>query len=140
MKKILLAALLLAIPLFCFAQDITTQATPKEIDVDIVDLCKEKGQVRCDRDCVDGFGEECYFDSVKYKKEELKSGFSLPEETKNACFAVHSHSICGNCYNTFELKKNDKFEQVSCEEFYQAIKEKNKSCNDCLDIVYAGCC
>lgn len=103
-------------------------------------MCEEKGEIECHGDCVDGFGEDCYFDSTKYNKDELKTGFYFPEETKEACFAIHSLSICGKCYNKFELKKNGEFEEVSCEEFFQVIEDKNKSCNSCVDIIYSGCC
>lgn len=135
--------LLLAFPFICFGQDVVTEVTSKygkEIDSDIVDKCKEEAKVMCDKMCVDGFGEDCYFDSTEYNKADLKSGFTLPEETKDACFAIRSYSACGNCYKKFDLRKNDEFKEVSCDEFYQTIKDKNKICNDCVDIIYAGCC
>ena len=53
-------------------------------------------------------------------------------------------SVCksefSSCYNLFKIKTNDKFEEVSCEEFFQAIEDKNKSCNGCLAKIGAGCC
>ena len=108
----------------------------------VMDLCKEKGNIECQGDCADGFGAYCYFDSTKYNKDELVTDFPLflPEETKEACFAIHSSSVCGDCYNRFELKKDGEFKEVSCEEFFQAIEEKNSECNDCLDIIQSGCC
>ena len=129
----------------CFGQDATTQATPRYqevngIDKDIADKCKEESRVTCDEMCVDGFGQDCYFDSTQYSKAKLKSDEVLPEETKAACFAIRSYSECGSCYKKFELKESGGFKEVSCEEFYQAIKKRNKNCNNCVDVLYAGCC
>ncbi len=107
---------------------------------EIIELCKMENKVTCDSGCVDGFGEDCYFDSSKYNPDDLKTDFTLPEETKKACFAIKSYSECGNCYKKFELKINDKFEEVSCEEFFSKIEAENKSCNGCINIKYAGCC
>jgi hypothetical protein len=137
--------LLLIFPPVSFGQDATTQATSGyqeavDIDKDIVDKCKEEARVGCDKMCADGFGQDCYFDSTRYNKAELKSGEVLPKETKAACFAIRSYSECGNCYKKFELRKGDEFKEVTCEEFYRVIKEKNKACNNCVDIIYAGCC
>jgi len=112
---------------------------PQNISQSVKDICKEKGKTGCSSNCVDGFGESCYFDS----KDELKSEpgeHSFPEETKQACFAVHSLSVCGDCHNRFELKKDGEFKEVSCEEFFQAIENKNKSCSGCIDEIEAGCC
>jgi len=109
----------------------------------VINLCKEERDkfknCQITGGCVDGFNEDCYFDSTKYRKDELKSGFSFPEETKEACFAIHSSSAC-QCSNKFELKINNEFKAVSCEEFFQAIEDKNKSCGDCVDKIWAGCC
>ena len=112
----------------------------KNISKNVIEICKEKGKLVCHGGCVDGFGEDCYFDSTKYNKDELKTGFSFPPETKEACLGIHSSSVCGNCHNTFELKKSEQFQQVSCEEFFQAIEDKNQSCNNCIDIIFSGCC
>lgn len=110
---------------------------------DVINLCKKERDnfktCRAAGGCVDGFNEDCYFDSTKYKKDELKNGFSFSKETKEACFAIHSSSVC-QCSNKFELKINNKFKEVSCEEFFQAIEDKNKSCGDCVDKIRAGCC
>ncbi|MCK5477042.1 MAG: hypothetical protein KAI55_03915 [Candidatus Aenigmarchaeota archaeon] len=108
----------------------------------VIDICKEKENIECHGDCEDGLGTDCYFDSTKYNKDELVIGIPifLPEEIKGACFAMYSSSICGDCYNKFELKKDGEFKEISCEEFFQAIEEKNIECNDCLDMIQSGCC
>lgn len=135
---LLLIAIIGGIYTFLSAQKILP--VPQNISQSVKDICKEKGKIECHGNCVDGFNEYCYFDSTKYKKDELKSGFSFPEETKQACFAIHSLSVCGDCHNRFELKKDGEFKEVSCEEFFQAIEDKNKSCSNCIDEIWAGCC
>lgn len=115
----------------------------QKISQNVIDLCKKESDsfknCQITTGCVDGFNDDCYFDSTKYKKDELKTGFSFPEETKMACFAIHSSSAC-QCSNKFQLKINNEFKEVSCEEFFQAIEDKNKSCGDCVDKIWAGCC
>ena len=113
---------------------------PKNVSLNVKEICKEKGKLECLGDCLDGFGADCYFDSTKYKKDQLKTGFSFPSETKEACLCIHSFSRCGDCYNNFELKKDDQFKQVSCEEFFQAIENKNQFCNNCVTTIISGCC
>lgn len=133
---------LLMLPLVSFGQDAATQATPEyqkvvDADKDIADKCRKQANTACDKELVDGFGQDCYFDSTLYNKEELKSGEVLPKETRDACFAIRSY---GNCYEKFELREGSDFREVSCEEFYRAITEKNKTRDNCVDIIYAGCC
>lgn len=126
---------------------VTVTSTPQEhlpalgdISQSTRDICEEKANIGCMSDCVDGFNEYCYFDSTEHKKDELESGESFPEETRQACFGIHSFNECGVCHNRFELNRNGEFEEVSCEEFFQAIEDKNKSCGGCLDEKWAGCC
>ena len=89
---------------------------------------------------MDGFNSDCYFNSFLYKKDSLKiTSFDFPEETKKACLAIHSTSACF-CNNNFQLKIDNELKEVSCEEFYQAIEDKNKFCDDCVDKISAGCC
>jgi len=113
---------------------------PDTISDNVKEICKTKGKLECYGDCLDGFGADCYFDSTKSDKENLQSGLSFPEETKNACFGIHSNSVCGDCHNTFELRKNGVLEEVSCEELFQAIENKNNECDNCLDTIFSGCC
>ncbi|MBN2014057.1 MAG: hypothetical protein JW778_02655 [Candidatus Altiarchaeota archaeon] len=110
------------------------------ISQDVIDLCEVEGKIVCHGDCVDGFGSDCFFDSTEYSRDELSTGISFPEETLEACFAVHSFSVCGSCHNFFELRENDGFVRVSCGEFFQTIKNKNTSCNGCIDMIQSGCC
>ena len=112
----------------------------QKVSETVKDVCREKGKLECDGNCEDGFGADCYFDSTKYNKEKLETGFTFPEETRKACFGIHSSSICDPCYNKFELNKNGVFEEVTCEEFFQAIEEKNKKCHDCIEVISSGCC
>ena len=111
---------------------------PDNVSDAVTEICKIKGNSECHGDCMDGFGADCYYDSTKYS--ELEGGISLPEETKNACMGIHSNSVCGSCYNRFELRKNNILEKVSCEEFFQAIEDKNKECKNCVDSITSGCC
>ena len=113
---------------------------PENVSSRINDLCKEKGKIECYADCVDGFGDDCYFDSSLYNKEDLGTGHFIPEEVKEICLAIHSSSVCNQCHNTFELREGDKLVEISCEEFFQKIEDKNQTCNGCVDIIQYGCC
>ena len=113
---------------------------PENVSSKVIELCKEKGSIECHGDCVDGFGEDCYFDSMVYDKDSFKTGHTIPEEVKEICFAIHSTSVCGQCLNRFEIRKDSKLTEVSCEEFFQAIEDKNQTCNGCVDIIQYGCC
>lgn len=110
------------------------------ISKDVSAICKDQGKIKCHGKCVDGWSQEGYFDATKYKKDQLKVNVSLAESTINACFALQSSSECEPCYNKFELRKDGKLKEVSCEEFFQVIKEKNKGCDSCVDVIYGGCC
>lgn len=110
------------------------------ISGNVKEVCKIKDKIECQGNCLDGFSADCYFDSTKYNKENLQSGFSLSKETKNVCFGIHSSSVCGDCHNTFELRKNGVLGEVSCEEFFQAIENKNSECDNCVDTIFSGCC
>lgn len=109
---------------------------------EINEICEKEANIGCVGNCQDGFNEECYFDSARLNKGQLETDFfmpNLPKDIVDICFAIHSYSVCGKCSNVFKLRKNDKLEEVSCEEFYKAIKEKNDSCG-CVDMIKGGCC
>lgn len=107
----------------------------------VKEICLTQAQFTCGGECMDGFGEMCYFDSVKYNGSGLSPGLhSLPNETKAACMGLHSYAHCGSCFNRFELRKNSVLTNVSCEEFYQAIEDANRTCGGCVKTVAAGCC
>ncbi len=111
------------------------------ISQEVNERCKVEEKRVCGGNCLDGFGEECYVDTIQCKKEGLQTDLhKLPEATRNACFARHSYSQCGDCFNKFEVRKDGELKEVSCEEFYSAIKEQNKSCNNCVSVIFAGCC
>ncbi|MEM4181880.1 MAG: hypothetical protein QXX68_01870 [Candidatus Pacearchaeota archaeon] len=126
--------------LYIFSFNSKKSVWSQSISQSVKDICKEKDKIEYFGNCFDGFSEHCYFDSIKYKKNELISGFSFPKETKQACLGIHSASICGKYQNKFELKKDGEFKEVSCEEFLQTIEDKNKSCGGCIDEILAGCC
>lgn len=113
---------------------------PQEYSQKIIDLCEKERNLGCDPDCVDGFLEEGYFDSRKYSKEDLSSGWTLSERAREACFAIHASSVCGKCFSRFQLKVDGEFKEVSCEEFFQTIEDENQSCNDCVEKIWSGCC
>ena len=91
-------------------------------------------------DCEDGVTHTCYFDSSMHRKADLKTGHFLPPRTRAACFAIHSRSVCRNCYATFEVRQNGVLERVSCIDFFRRLEEKNRACHKCLDQMAAGCC
>jgi hypothetical protein len=111
------------------------------VSQNITGICKKQAQFTCGGECMDGFGEDCFFDSTQYNEADLNQGLhSLPNATRAACFGLHSYAHCGNCFNNFELRKNGTLTEVSCEEFYQAVEDKNRSCSSCVKTVTAGCC
>jgi hypothetical protein len=111
------------------------------VSQDIKEICKKQAQFTCVGDCVDGFGEDCFFDSTHYNEADLNQGLhSLPNETKAACIGLHSYAVCGGCHNTFELRKNGVLTNVSCQEFYTAIEDANRTCDGCVKTATAGCC
>jgi|GEM_PF-2710921 len=116
--------------------------TTDEYSQEVVVLCEKEAQktVRCDPDCVDGINEVGYFDGNKYSKSDFKGWASLSPKAEEASFAIRTEHACGDCQNTFELKKNETLIEVSCEEFYQAIEDKNKGCDNCVEKLETGCC
>ena len=111
------------------------------ISKEVNEICMKKAKFACAGNCVDGFGDECYVDTRQYRKEDLQADIhGLPEATRTACFARHSYRQCGDCFNKFEVRKDGELKAASCEEFYSVIKENNKSCNDCVIVISAGCC
>lgn len=142
-KKLALGLVIILSVVFAFViwRKITIPtSSPRKYSQEVIDLCEKEKNLECDPDCEDGFGEIGYFDSRKYTKEELQSGFSLSEKAREASFAIRVYSACGECYNRFELKVNEEFREVSCEEFYRKIEEMNEACNDCVDKISVGCC
>ena len=111
------------------------------ISQSVRDICQIKGNIDCIGDCVDGFGQDCYFDSKKFNKDDLDiTGMSLTEETKEACIGIHSVAACGSCLNRFEIRTGEGFEGVSCEVFFQTLEDINGTCGGCIDTVNVGCC
>lgn len=119
--------------------------TQQKFSRNVINLCeKQRDNLQncaITKGCKDGFIEYCYFDSKKYSKNQLQNflGFSFPNETRKSCFATRSEDSC-LCSNKFYLRINSEPKEVSCEELFQAIENKNKSCGDCVDEISAGCC
>ena len=114
----------------------------KNYGQDVIEKCNQIKSCTPDELCMDGFGDVCYFDNTQYDKEVLQESItdmSLPQEIKDICFANNQYSVC-TCDNEFALKIDDELTEVSCEEYYQAIEDKNLECNNCLETVEAGCC
>jgi len=148
MRKHFIALMIIGIvfsiilPLKVFSEETQDSKAMRDIiSKEVNEICMEEPKFPCNGNCVDGFGEECYVNTRQYKKEDLQTDIhGLPEATRNTCFARHSYSQCVDCYNKFEVRKDGELKAVSCEEFYSVIKEKNKSCNDCIIVISAGCC
>lgn len=107
-------------------------APNKEKDVVVIsDSIKNKCRgMECMPDCLDGWSETCFYDGNINKESDFKLGFKV--EPQDSCFGINSVSVCGNCENKFEIKEGEKFIEISCEEFYQKIENKNKECNNCI--------
>ena len=151
MKKIILLTLVFSTFILagCAQQNTTTvQSTNskptaninEKVSQSVKNICAQKNKDQCIGDCRDGYNEYCYFDSTKYKQAELIGDFEFPEEVKQSCIGIHTLSVCGNCQNKFELNEDGKLKEVSCEKFFQAVENYNKSCNDCIQEAWAGCC
>jgi len=99
----------------------------------ISDNIKDKCQPikNCDKDCLGGWSYSCLYDKNKNKESDFKLGFQITP--KESCFAVKFESVCGECERKFEINKDGNFIEATCEEFYQAIENKNKECNNCLE-------
>lgn len=98
-----------------------------EISDSIKNKCKK---MTCMPDCLDGWSETCFYDGNKNNESDFKLGFKV--EPKDLCFGINFISVCGKCENKFEIKEIDQFIEVSCEEFYQKIENKNTECKNCL--------
>ena len=100
-------------------------------DADISDDIKEKCQKNgCIGECFDGWEYGCFYDGNKNKESDFELDFEV--KPKNLCFGTRFRSVCGRCMNKFELKQGEEFIEVSCEEFYREIENKNKECDNCL--------
>lgn len=98
-----------------------------EIPDSIRNKCKK---IECMPDCLDGWSETCFYNGNINKESDFKLGFKV--EPKKLCLGINFVSVCGNCENKFEIKEGEQFIEVSCEEFYQKIENKNKECENCI--------
>ena len=140
MKKIIIILIIFVFILFFIYILNQKIVLNKGVSEQVKEICKQKEKIKCNLNCLDGFNEFCYFDSRKYKEEEIERKFSCTESGKQACIGIHSFSQCKKCYNRFELKKQDKFKEVSCIEFFHILEQENKSCGYCIKETWAGCC
>ena len=111
----------------------------KQYSKRVIGLCRNESKIECNPDCLDGSGATFYYDSRQYKFDGW-IGTSVTEEHKKASFGIHSSSVCGDCYNRFELKEDNKLKSVTCEEFFQAVEDYDKLCNNCVATMESGCC
>lgn len=138
---VIVALILLSLIVIYFfnKKELPTQNQKIIDNISISQSVKNKCQalkVSCNGDCFDGWSSTCFYDKSKNKESDFKLGFKV--EPKNLCYAVFSNSICGECIKKFELKKESEFKEVSCEEFYQSIEDKNKECDNCLTDIMAA--
>ena len=112
--------------------------TEKTVDIStdkiaISEKVKDKCRIlknNCNGDCHDCWSSYCFYDSSKNKESDFQLGFEI--EPKNLCFGLHSERICNKCYSKFEIREENYFKEVNCEEFYQRIENQNNECGDCL--------
>jgi len=98
------------------------------------DICIEKATIDCRSFSLGSWQKDCYYDAGRFDAPH-----KYDDSMKQQCFAFHDFSDQPkNCYNDFELKSGSGFETVICEDFYQAIENKNKSCGNCLKTVKAS--
>jgi hypothetical protein len=96
--------------------------------------CEVEAEFPCDGDCLDGWSTSCYFDSTKM---ELTQNLAL-ELQKEKCFAFYESSSCSPCKNNHFVRSEEKLQAVSCPDFYEALKTKDKACNGCLKHTYSA--
>lgn len=166
MSKILISALWITICLITGVsaemQQVSTQDAEKmPQNIDITDVCKKdqefikgiQSATICQGKefaCVDGWSATHYFDGRLFT-EDIQSSKDAPlavthskeklEELKNATVGIKSTSSC-NCITpiSYTVRRSQKKEEVSCEEFYKFIEEYNSNCNGCVKKTGEGCC
>ncbi len=143
MKKYYITLLLLGIifnvvfPLKGFSEDTSgSQEMKKIMNQEVKEICSAITSQKCSGDCLDGCSSVCYFDAKQYKTEDINLlPCSESESAQKKCFALHFSSVCSKpCFNKFEVRKEGELKEVSCEEFYSLIKERNKSCDNCIGV------
>lgn len=95
------------------------------VDSKIVAKCQELAASSC-RSCGAGVRDEyryCYFDSKKYPN---------PKVVRENCLAVHVGNKCKPCESIFAVNFGGALSEVSCENFFQTIAERNELCNGCV--------
>lgn len=118
MKKI---ALLIFV-VFAFGCD----AKSKESEDKFAKQCKEL-ELAC-RTCPPGVRDEfrhCYFDSTKY---------ASPSVVREDCVAVNVGNNCKPCESIFALNFGGSLSDVTCENFFAAIKKRNDRCDGCIKL------
>jgi len=107
---------------------------PGTYSVDTIEKCGRIANSECDADCTEGYYEDGFFDNIYYSPQgEVTRDYRLTAQDKEACFAFYSVSTCGSCEKDFRLKKNGIWEEVSCEEMFQAVEDKNYECGNCVE-------
>ncbi len=102
--------------------------------IDVVKRCQTEKLNTCSGSCLDGWENYCYFDLYTQQIDRSK----LLEQQKDNCYAYFESSVCEPCKQNYLIKNNDSFKNVTCEEFYQTINEKNESCSGCLRQTFNG--
>lgn len=121
----------------------------------ISDVCREEKEfveeIRSDPEClkgeefgcVDGWSLTWYYDKRRTSTTEFPETWpsKAPKELRDATIAKYGRSTC-SCEKpiSYEILVGDKFEEVSCEEFYQFLQNYESSCGDCILTWSSGCC
>lgn len=100
--------------------------------IDTTSACVDAKAFKCDGNCDDGFGLDCYYDS---RSTKIESGSSLYTQ-RNKCYGFYDMSRCNPCRNEFNISGK----KLNCEAFYSGLNDFNKNCGNCLRKIseYAG--
>lgn len=100
----------------------------KVAEIDVKTRCQDEANYKCVGTCFDGWSTECY-----YVHDNVDKNMNLAGQ-EDKCYAFRDMGVCNPCRNIYRIEGKD----VTCEEFYHSINEKNTTCNGCLKMLFSA--
>jgi hypothetical protein len=75
--------------------------------------------------------------SANLEAIQSRAGMFVSAEDRESCFGIYETSPCKS---SFQLNREGKLEDASCEEFLKAIQDKEKTSGQSLVAISGGCC
>mgnify|MGYP007106207165 CR=1 FL=1 len=69
----------------------------------------------------------CYYDSKRYKDIQVI--------IRDRCHGIHVGNRCKPCERIFALNFGAALTEVSCEEFFTSLEQKEADCDDCIRVM-----